>query len=448
MCLALGLAVGCSPRPRFEAVVLVVIDTLRADHLGVYGYERPTSPQIDAFASRSTVFERAFATSPWTGPSVGSMLTGHVPSRHGGGELNRDDSGKIVLRKGTKIFGRLDESVETLAEQLAAHGYASAAVVTNAVLEPGSSFDRGFATYRYLGPRSRAPAVTDAALRCLDERSDGPFFLMVYYFDPHLPYLADGGWAGRFTRDHATVLETPIRNVHEVRRRLRELGAGDREYIRAAYDEEIAFVDREIGRLLEGLEERGLLAQALVVLTSDHGEELFDHGGFEHGHHLYQELLHVPLVVHAPGWLTPGRVTVPVSVMDVPATVLEAWALPRPENSPGVSLARAARGETATRGRFFAAEGMLYGPDRAAAISWPLKLILGPRKRRALYDLEADPAERRPLKMRVFNQRAAELAAELDGLRDRARAERSKRANIEFDEETRRELGELGYLEE
>ncbi len=430
--------------------MLIVVDTLRADHLGVYGYARPTSPHIDAFAARSVVFERAFAPSSWTAPSMGSMFTGEWPSRHRAGELKRSDEGRIVLENGRKVFAKPSRAHAMLAETLASAGFATGAVVTNEVLVGGSGFERGFADFGELGHAARGPEVTRAALAWLDARGDRPFFLWVHYFDPHLPYDATPPFAGSFTKRLATRLETPVTKPQPIRELVPPPGPADRRYLNAAYDEEIALVDAAVGELLEGLEARGLDERALVILTSDHGEELFEHGGFEHGHALHRELVHVPLVVHAPGWLVPGPVDEPVSLVDVYPTILEALGIEHRMDGPARSLSGPARGEPAVGApRALLLESLLYGHDRVGLVEWPYKLVVGPRAERRLFDLENDPEELKPLKQEApTRDRAQRMQTALEALRAEARAGRPPREDRALDEETKRQLGALGYLEE
>jgi len=210
------------------------------------------------------------------------------------------------------------------------------------------------------------------------------------------------------------------------------------EFLRNAYDEEIAFVDRELGRFFTELDERGLLAKTLVILTADHGEEFLDHGGFEHGHAVFDELVRVPLVIWGPG-VSPGRSDAVVSLRDVPATVLGALAIAPPPGFPGRSLL-AAEPET------IVAEHTLYGGERKAALAWPWKLHwANGGAELALFDLARDPGER----TNILSDHETDAQPLLDALR--ASAERdtaaAKRADTAIDEQTRARLHELGYIE-
>lgn len=423
---------ACGRPPRPDNVLLVVVDTLRADHLGAYGAERPTSPAFDAWAAEGLLFERAWATSPWTLPSVASILTGLEPARHGAGRPRRD--------AGKRNFTGLADGVETLAERLAAAGRATGAVVNNPFLHEKFGVARGFESWDYEAAgrtRSRrADESVDAALAWLDRVGDRPWLLLVHLFDPHLAYDAPAPYLGRFTGGEPPAERR--RKPSWIRDRLRR-GGFDLAPLTAAYDEEILFVDSQLERLRRGLEERDLAGRTLVVLTSDHGEELGDHGGFEHGHSVYDELLRVPLVLVGPG-IEPGRIRAPVGLVDLAPTVLAALGLEAPPELPGVSLLGAP-----PAARTLVAERTLYGEEEKAAMRWPWKLQWSPRSGAALlFDLEADPGER------------VDLAAQEPEVTQRMRAllealeragERTRGGAPALDAETERELRSLGYVD-
>ena len=338
--LSVGLSLvgaGCQAAPA-RSVVLVVVDTLRADHLGVYGYERQTSPNLDAWAEHGAVFENAFSTSPWTLPSVGTMFTGQLPSRHLAGTFVRGADGRPPNRS---QFRQLDTSLPTLAETAAAAGFATVAVINNAFLGPRFGVDRGFELYDFspAGNRQlrRADVVVDRALTWLRNRGEGPFFMVIHLFDPHMEYDPPETTRGHFSSGLPKT-ELP-RLTDQIRTALRRGDLFDRDYLVALYDEEILFVDRQLGRLFESLDAEGLADNAVVLVTSDHGEELFDHDGFEHGHTVYDELLRVPLVVRGPG-IRPARHDLPVSLLDLFPTIVPHSARPFLPVDPAVRCGR------------------------------------------------------------------------------------------------------------
>jgi arylsulfatase A-like enzyme len=442
--------VACQRQPvRLDAgapIVLVVIDTLRADALGVYGAEQATSPALDAWAERGAIFDRAFSTAPWTLPSVGSLLTGRFPSGHGSGR------GKLPVAddRTRRVFLALDASVPRLAGIVSQHGYATAAFVTNTFLRPGFGLAEGFDTYdhtrnRYLDER-RADVMVGRALEWIDQRPQRePWFLLLHLLDPHQPYNPPPAEAGRFTSGYQGPLRAPIGPAglgRGARRGQADLDAADRAFLRGVYDEEVAFVAAQIARLLDGLAARQVLERGLVIVTADHGEEFFDHGGLEHGHTFYQELLHVPLLIWGPH-VRAARHREPVSQVDVLPTILDALGVAPPADLDGVSLwpLLTGRGKLAG-GRELVAENSLYGDQRRAIVEWPYKLVIDvERPDVALYDLERDPAERE------------NLAVERPEVAERLTAALARRAPRELDAEavvldadTKRELRALGYL--
>jgi arylsulfatase A-like enzyme len=439
LALAVGLVACRAPAPpRVSDVVLIVVDTLRADRLGVYGHRRPTSPEIDRWARRGVVFDQALSPAPWTLPAMASLLTGRWPSTHGAGSRVREANWAQTRSLGPEL--------PTLAGELGRAGLRSAALVNNVFMAPALGLARGFATYDYrpagVGRGRRAAQVVDAGLAWLDAQPrEARVFLLVHLFDPHLPYEAPPPHAGRFT---AAFEATPLRPAQpqDVRRRRGTLSEGEMAFVSAAYDEEIAATDEQVGRLLDALDARGRLARALVLLTADHGEELFDHGSFEHGHSTYQEVLRVPFVAWAPG-LRARRVAAPVSLVDVMPTLLDA-AGAAPVRSDGRSLWPLLVREARPGPRALAAEGTLHRPERRALLRWPLKLVTDEEQgRRELYDLERDPGERHDLAVRRPAD-TARLVAQLERLLA-ARPTPASAAGALSPEELE-ELRALGYV--
>jgi len=437
------LATACRREPAApRAVVIVIVDTLRADHLGVYGYRRPTSPQLDRAAQSARVYRRAHSTSSWTLPSIGSILTGLMPSVHGaGGPL----AAPPPPRRGAKAVQPLRDDVTILPAQLAARGWATGAFLNNSWLQPRLGVARGFATYdaapaTQLSNRSADDTVRQA-LAWLGGVGDRPFLLVVHFFEPHLAYRPPPELRDHFTRGIPSRLRYGAITMSAIRRRLDRLTDADRAFITAAYDEEITAVDRGMAALVRGLRELGRWDDSLVVFTADHGEELFDHGGFEHGHTMYEELLHVPLVVWGPG-VRAGSEEAPVSLADVVPTVLQSVGAPLPRGLAGSSLWANLRSGSPPRRRILLAEGCLYGPYRRALLRWPLKVVATDGQGPSLFDLAADGGERRDLAAARAPQAAA-FAAELD-----RRLPRVARATegVQLTPEAVEDLRSLGYV--
>jgi len=431
-----------------RAVVLIVVDALRADHLGTYGYKaRETSPNIDRWAERGRVFERAYATSSWTLPSFGSILTGRLPSAHSAGIEGGDTADVGVEVVAARPFLALPPGVPTVAEILAAEGFATGAFVANPFLEPRFGLNRGFIDYDHYDTSNEelrsATEVVDLALGWIDAHADRSLFLMVHLFDPHLDYDAPAPFRGRFAVSDEGAFELPVRGMWPIRNRIAEMSAAERDFIAAAYDEELAYVDAEVGRLLQGLQDRGILESGLVALTADHGEELFEHDGFEHGHSMYEEVLRVPMILWGPG-VSAGRDDFPVSLVDVAPTVLAAAGAAVGNDLPGVVLLDEARAER-PRQRAIIAERPLYGPRTKAIVRWPHKAILEIDSGAAmLFDLVADPGEhddlaaRRPEKLRALLGELSARLAEAKALGVGVQAE--------LDEDLLRRLRALGYI--
>lgn len=444
--LSLGLAAGCGPQqPR--SVLLIVIDTLRSDHIGAYGYERETSPAIDALAEQGVRFERAYATAPWTMPSVASMITGLYPSGHG---VKNVKSGVPM-------------SLHTLAEILGERGYRAGAVVSSRLLinKRGKGFAQGYHIYEKRHARGHdhisTEGVTDDAIRILELfAAQGHWFLLfVNYFDPHFNYLPhrDVG----FAPERVGRLDGRQR-IQELRQKLSDFSDEELRFLRDLYDEEIRHTDAGIGRLLARLDELGLAEDTLVVLTADHGEEFRDHGWLGHTETLYEELMRVPLVIRMPGAPgVPRVVETPVSLVSLTPTILELLGIEVAEfDFQGPSLAPwvLRRGDPEPDSPVVEVDFVLPGDRRSGKrtlkkgiVDEHFKLIRDDESRRIeLYDLDADPGERR------------NLAEERPELRDRllreldARLERAARAAVpvperQLAEEEIRALRELGYVD-
>ena len=444
---ALAMLLSCgSPPPRLEPgtpVVLIVVDTLRADRLGLYGYERATSPELEGWAKRGALFERAIATSPWTLPSVASALTGLYPLSHGAGTRRK----KLPSGRSHTFFG-LDAGVPTLTSVLAEHGYATGAFVTNTFLRPEFGLARDFDIYdhtRNSGLYERpADVMVDRSLEWVDAQGQRPFFLLLHLLDPHLPYDPPEPYRGRFTADYEGVLRVPYdqRQRRQIKKGRLQIDDGDRRFISATYDEQLAFVDAQVSRFLIGLEERELLSRSLVVFTSDHGEEFWDHGRFEHGHSFFQELLHIPMLVWGPEVL-PGRRSEEVSLIDLLPTIFDALAIPTEDTVDGISLWPLLTQGRSLPDRPLLAHNNLFGSLRQMLIRWPHKLILRPESGATLlYDLELDPSEQVELSSQE-GRLLQRLARELGQWRSKQVATSKE---MDLSEEARQQLEALGYL--
>lgn len=316
------VACGASEASAPKNAILICVDTLRADRLGCYGYElRETTPALDRWAARSTVFLDTCAPAGWTKPSVPSFLTGTYPLQHGVYE------GSARGLSGT-TSDVLPQEATTLAERFEQAGYRTAAFVRNAQLRAGLGFEQGFQTYADSAGDARE--IRWRALDWLDEGKDEqPFFLYLHLLDVHMPYDVPDAWASRF---ESLERVSPFREDgwRELRDAVndgeRTLSTEERQALDAVYDGSLAYVDHQLGRLFEALERRGLAQDTVVALVSDHGEELGERGRIGHGHGLTEGLLQVPFVLHVPGAQARTH-TGPVDLIDVYPSLLSAAGL-------------------------------------------------------------------------------------------------------------------------
>ena len=313
------------PEAKLPHVLIFLVDTLRADRLGCYGYDRPTSPNIDRFAARAVRFEHAVAQSSWTRPATASILTGLYPHNHGARSRNH------VLAR----------DVAYLPEILRSIGYRALGVSSNSIAGPTFGFRRGFSHFKQLPENLSSPGIHIPAWRVVNETlewlerigPDDSFFVFMHAMDPHAPYYPPEPHRSRLAPDApAGPLGTNMGKLQPF----------EIPHLSDVYDAEIATVDEHFGRLLEELDRRGFLDDTLVVFVSDHGEEFQDHGNHGHGSNLYREQIHVPLIVQLPARM---RATVERSVVqeqvrqiDIVPTVLEAIGRPGLIETDGESL--------------------------------------------------------------------------------------------------------------
>lgn len=348
-------------------VVMVFVDTVRTDHLSLYGYERPTTPRLAAFAKDAAVFEQARSVAPWTLPSARTVVTGRHPEYYG--------------------------TARTIQSRLADEGFVTGMIAGNVYLTANFDMHRDwdFHTVDLFPP---ANEVTDQALDWLGEHRGTDQLLMVHYMSAHLPYREPEPYLSMFAGDRPDGFRSDsfiLRDVHTADRQ--GLGASGRQYLRDRYDQTLRWLDDEVSRLFDALDD-----DDIVVLFSDHGEEFWDHDGFEHGHTLYDELLRVPLVIRGPG-MQAGRSDVPVSLLDVAPTVLDLLEVDAGEVD-GTSLVRLASGDATLtnllRERPQTFGRPLYGRDRWGVLAKDRKWTTH-RGQESLFDLAKDPGEQNDL---------------------------------------------------
>jgi arylsulfatase A-like enzyme len=432
-------------------VVLITVDTLRADHLSVYDSEAPETPKLDAFAKDALVFEQAVSPAPWTKPSLASLQTGLSPAEHGV----------------KKMGDRLSDDFDTLADVFSSAGYVTGLIGFNPYLHPSGNLGQGFQHYRGY-PRGRLglslaaravyayhlPVTTDAgdtpgltreAIAFVEAHRDEPFFLWLHYYDPHQPYDPPKAYQPNYPAPDPELKRFDA--FRTVRSGHRQLDAAGRQWVRDLYRGEVRQADANVGEVLDALKRLGLYDDALVVFTSDHGEEFWEHGGFEHGHALYEELLHVPLLIKLPGASMHARIKDRVPLESVFPTILEASGL-APDDGLPRPLALLSEAGRSDLDRDFVSEGIIYYGAQVAMTrngkKYVRSLVTGEE---ALYDLANDPAER--------NSIAASSPALLAEMRDRLAAMPGVETGVsaqdavepEMDPSMLRNLKALGYAE-
>lgn len=429
-------------------VVLIVVDTLRADALSCFGGSNET-PHLDVLAGEGTLYAQAIVQASWTKPSFGTIFTSLYPSSHTAVDEVRP----------------LPRAATTLPELLSENGYLTVGLANNIYLSPGFQFDQGFSEYRYLEPAFYAGAnhyaanlavyvplewlhrrwlgdrlsvryfyhnaqeVSDAAIAWLEANQQNRFFLFLHYMDPHSPYF-----------------EHPYDGQGFLMWQDGPLDAAYAPQVRQVYDGEVRYMDREVGRVLEWLRQERLYDQALIVFTADHGEEFQEHGGWDHGLTLYEEQIHVPLIVKYPGGERAGQVITDLArALDIAPTILDVAGLPIPAAMQGRSLYAA--GE-ALPYAFSETErdGNLVRTVRGDRHKWIRANPGNPRglPSEALFDLQVDPGERSNLVV-VSPDIAERLEGILQQVMALARAERLAVEEGALDSGAEEMLQRLGY---
>jgi arylsulfatase A-like enzyme len=448
--LLLQLSCGGPREPRWN-VVLITLDTLRADHLGCYGYAHARTPNIDAFAAEALQFERAFSTINTTLPSHAAMLTGQFPRALG------------VPRNSFPV----PEDVPVLAELLAEQGYATAAFVSASALHADLGLARGFATYDQTfdvrgvdQEQRRAEATTRAVLEWWEARPAKPFFLWVHYFDPHYPYTPPPPYDALYGADYNGPADGSMEYL------LRIWGwsgpkitapAADLQRLVDLYDGEIAYLDHWLGPLLARLGQDHVREHTLVIIVADHGESLTEHDYlFNHGRRLYEPSIRVPLMLRFPGAMavSPRTVRDQVQSRDLFATILSIAGIDPPAGDSSVDLVPLAHGEPYAGGPYAFAEASrpweiekmypkMYPnmPKAQMVVAYPWKLIVTPFERTVeLYNLDEDPGELTNLAPQ-HGDRVANLREQLDqwwGAK--------LRMGVEPDPRSLERLRSLGYI--
>jgi arylsulfatase A-like enzyme len=386
---------GRANRQSTEAdIILITVDTLRLANMSIYGYERETTPNLDKFFESQAVYHRAYSTESDTPASIVSILSGLLPQQHG-----------VRL-----FFQALDDDTRILPEYLKPNyqtaGFISSTVLTDEAMEIGSRFDHfdDFVADRESGQANRvvfertARDTTEAVLEWLREKRDPdrPLFLWVHYIDPHGPYAPPDYWQRKFEHDKPLPIGAGARILDYM-----YISDDALDYI-DGYDDEIAYTDHEIGRLIEGYDATYSINDALVIFTSDHGETMMEHRyWFGHGYHVYEDLIRVPLMLRGPG-VIPGNFYQPVSTTDIASTILTYAQHSIPDTLTQVDLlSPPAEGK---EHRIITAESITAEGQWRTALQDDIKYMVLVESdgdavtltRKRLYNLATDPNENKP----------------------------------------------------
>jgi arylsulfatase A-like enzyme len=388
------VSIACQPvstdLPAKRDIYVLLVDTLRADHLSLYGYERPTSPNLDRFAASATVFENVMATSSWTLPSVSSLMTGLYPAAHG------------VNMKAVTELNVLRPGVRTLAEVLASEGYRTVAIVTNPYLVRNKhGISRGFEEYHTAWMKN-ASQVNDLARKIITSNDDPrPLFLYIHYMDPHGPYDRHPETDPTPLGPIPARLDRPLtrKQLNRIPDHLRLPDRDDLGSYIQAYDRSILAWDESFGDWIAWLDARSTRPDPIVAILADHGEEFTERGAWDHGRTLHREVLAVPWVLRVPGRSASRVSNRVVSLIDVAPTLLGALELPTPTQMRGLDVSE----KEFEPGRPVFAMTVEYGADPTdhsmfmrAVRRDDLKFIQK-GSQSDCYELARDPGERRSI---------------------------------------------------
>ncbi len=430
-----------------DGVLLIVVDTLRADALGCGGYYADASPKIDRLAQRGILFERFYSASPWTLPSFGSILTGFSPSIHKAGKTRKRNTGEGLTSLNRKLL--------TIPEMLPEHR--SYGLVNNTHLNPKFGMADGYEEYihnragysGYVNARKTA----DRAWDMLSSQVDGKFFMLLHFFDPHVPYRPPKA----FERKHAAGDKGTIDNLSyqsfSALHKYKYIPTGPEiAYLRGLYDGEVTYVDHQIGKLVAKISKSELLKNTWVIITSDHGEEFYEHGYFEHGHTYTNEVTQVPFILVPPKGHPLGkgqRVSTTSRHIDIAPTILDLLDATAPYPIEGKSVASLISGEE-TKDRECFMEYNLRVSQKRALFDGKRKVIVPKKKpsRAWMFDLHTDPMEQQRLSkkktLRKMKRRLTDYSA---AIRAMTPAHDVEAKSVELSEEEAEALRSLGYIE-
>lgn len=442
---------------RVTHVILITVDTLREDFVSCYNNQEAPTQNIDRLATDGILFSKVISPAPWTLPSLASMMTGLSPSVH--------------MTKGSA--SRLPDNLQTLSEYMRDQGYYTAAILSNQYLATPYNLSQGFLEYNAYPNKSIGDSfgmkllkiiipskfrarvttgdLTELAIEWLRSNHKKDFFLWIHYLDPHAPYAPPKEFLP--SGNPPPTVGTYFDKIHDIRGGYFFPSYTEKEWIIKLYDSEVRYVDNYIGKLLETLKELNIYDDSLIILTSDHGEEFWEHGGYEHGHTLYNELLRVPLIIKLPQSGFKGRIDTIVQTHSIMPTILDICDINHDAKSLSVSSLTSLWRENpkAYIEQPIISSSPIYYEDREALIFDGLKYIHSlTTNREELYDLARDPEEQ--FSIAYVNQgalkKARDILREYDARAWKLRQyyQIDKGTQIELDEKTIQELRSLGYV--
>ena len=419
-------------------VILVTVDTLRPDVLSCYNPLGVPTPHIDQLSQDSILFSKAISAGPWTLPSLSSLMTGLSPFVH----------------RTTKSSSKLPDRFKTLAEYITEAGYYTTGIGFNYYLIPSINLSQGFVEYDFFqGPRERPTSdITKLATKWLKANRKKDFFLWVHYYDPHVPYSPpdnfqpEGEPPPRIGRSFA--------KHYEIRNKKLIPSPTEKQWIKKLYEGEVRYVDENVGEILDTLKRLNIYDESLIVFTSDHGEEFWEHNGYEHGHALYNEVLQVPLIIKLPRSASKRRIDTWVSTERITPTILDILGIEYDRNYlSGGSLAPLWKAnQTDLNGTPIISKGTLYFQEQESVIFGDMKYIhfLG-TGREELYDLASDPRE----KVSISPSSPGAIQEARNLLTEHKETARKlvnhygtlELEQVHFDKETTEKLKSLGYIQ-
>ncbi|MCK5785459.1 MAG: sulfatase-like hydrolase/transferase [Candidatus Sabulitectum sp.] len=433
--IAIGLTVtaSCGTEQRMN-VLLILVDTVRADHLSCYGYHRNTTPYIDSLAAAGTVANLCQGQASWTLPAMATIMSGVPSVTHGAG---RNSSG----------FHGISPDVPWLPLAFNGEGYRTGAFFNVMFMNADFGFHRGFQHFDCQGVASgnslrKAGPTVDDFLAWLDSGDQNrSFFAAVHFYDPHIPYRSPEPFRSMYTQpdytgDYGDSWGEGITEMMDVNSGEVIPTSSDMENLVALYDGEITYMDSEIGKLLAELRTRGMGENTLIVIAGDHGEEFLDHGGIEHGRTLYQETTHVPLIIAGPGFGGGRVISSSVAQLDIAGTIAAAAGIEFTTFEPSANLAG-----SVDPAREIPASGVLWRDqgDLVSIVSGNSKLIWSVEDDSLeMFDLSADPLEKTTIEPRLQIMEAAEFYW--------ATPPMGEAPLVDYSETASRELRNLGYI--